>query len=314
MRTLLLATTCLCLAACSKAPDRTSESYSTKANSASSTQASESADRAVHLSDVASPNSPPAVVAPGGIGVTAAPGVAFSYHYGFRLPSASIAAVQELHAQACEKLGALHCRITGMSYRLIGENNVEAMLAFKLDPALARGFGKGGIGEVEKARGTLVDAEITGNDAATAISQLSIQRARAVDEQKRLDAELAKPKLSQEERAELQRQRAEITQTISATNDSTAEQRESLANTPMVFDYGSGKAVRGFDASAPLTSAADTAIGSAMMTIAVLLGLLAYAGPPAIVLLLGWLAWRRFRPRRRAVAAPPIVEEEIVGD
>ena len=313
MRTLLLATTCLCLAACSKAPERERDAYSAPVNApAASSQASESADRAV-MTDVA-PNSPPAIVAPGGIGVTAAPGVAFAYHYGFRLPSANIAAVQELHAQACEKLGVEHCRITGMRYRLIGENNVEAMLAFKLDPALARGFGKGGIGEVEKARGTLVDAEITGNDAGAEINRLKIQHARAADEQKRLQAELAKPKLSQEERAELQRQLAGIVQTIGANNDSTAQQRESLADTPMVFEYGSGKAVRGFDASAPLTSAADTAIGSAQVTIAILLGLLAYAGPPGLVLLLGWLAWRRFRPRRRAAMVAPSAGEEAVGD
>ncbi|MEP7004447.1 MAG: hypothetical protein ABI810_00590 [Sphingomonas bacterium] len=315
MRTLLLATSCLCLAACSKAPDRETDS-----TAGSSPQTFDVADRKALSEEAASSNAPPAMVAPsamvapGGIGVTAAPGVAFSYHYGFRLPSASIAAAQEAHAQACEKLGVLHCRITGMRYRLLGENNVEAMLAFKLDPALARGFGKAGIGVVEAARGTLVDAEITGNDAGAEIDRLKIQHARAEDEQKRLDAELAKPKLSQEERAELQRQRAAAAQTISAANDSTAQQRESLADTPMVFDYGSGKAVRGFDASAPLTSAADTAIGSAQVTIAILLGLLAYCGPPGILLLLAWLAWRRFRPRRPAVAAAPIASEEVVGD
>jgi hypothetical protein len=272
-------------------------------------QAPATSERAVTY-DVAAP---PAMVAPGGIGVTAAPGVAFSYHYAFRLPSARIAAAQEAHAQACEKLGIARCRITGMRYRLLGENNVEAMLAFKLDPAIARDFGKKGIGVVEAAEGTLVDAEITGTDAGAAISRLNTQRTRASEELKRIDAELAKPKLSEEERVELQRQRAEIAQRIEATKDSTAEQQESLADTPMVFDYGSGKAVRGFDASSPLTSAADTAIGSVQVTIAVILGLLAFFGPPGIVVLLGWLAWRRFRPRKRAAAATSATEESANG-
>ena len=222
--------------------------------------------------------------------------------------------MQEAHAQACEKLGIARCRITGMRYRLVGENDVEAMLAFKLDPTLARAFGKGGIGIVEAAQGTLVDAEITGTDAGAEIDRLKVERARAADEQKRLDAELARPKLSQEERAELQRQRADAAQAVNASNDSTAEQRESLANTPMVFDYGSGKAVRGFDASAPLTSAADTAVGSAQVTVAVLLGILAIFGPPGIVVVVGWLAWRRFRPRRRVAADTPIAGGEVVGD
>ncbi|MDB5676441.1 MAG: hypothetical protein JWM65_3423, partial [Sphingomonas bacterium] len=73
-------------------------------------------------------------VAPAGIAVTAAPGVAFNYHYGFSLASAQIAGAQEAHAGMCEKLGIARCRITGMKYRLLGENRVEAQLALKLDP------------------------------------------------------------------------------------------------------------------------------------------------------------------------------------
>lgn len=311
MRILLLTTTCLCLAACSKASESSSDSSASDARSRGMTEQMsptlEAPSARAPVTDVQS------AAAPGGIGVTAAPGVAFAYHYAFRLPSGRIAGVQEAHALACEKLGIARCRITGMRYRLLGENNVEAMLAFKLDPTIARAFGKNGIGIAEKAEGALVDAEITGTDAGAAISRLDTQRSRAEDELKRIDAQLARPKLPEIERAELQRQRAEIVRNISATKDSTTEQRESLADTPMVFDYGSGKAVRGFDASAPLTSAADTAIGSVQITVAVLLGLLALLGPPGIVVLLGWLAWRRFRPRRRA-AALAVAEGKTVTD
>ncbi|HEX8389096.1 MAG TPA: hypothetical protein VF636_08775, partial [Sphingomonas sp.] len=100
-----------------------------------------------------------------GIGVTAAPGVAFAYGYRFRLPPTAVARTQEAHAQACERLGIGRCRITGMRYRLVGENDIEAMLAFKLDPSIARVFGRNGIAAVEAAKGSLVEAEITGTDA-----------------------------------------------------------------------------------------------------------------------------------------------------
>lgn len=56
--------------------------------------------------------------------VSNAAGVAFSYNYQFRLPSADIADVQEAHAQACEKLSAGRCRITDMSYRVDRAGNV----------------------------------------------------------------------------------------------------------------------------------------------------------------------------------------------
>src|SRR3546814_13333291 len=84
----------------------------------------------VETAEVA-PQTPSAARSPN-IGVTSAPGVAFNYAYAFRLDDSRIAAVQEEHAAACEALGTTRCRITGMTYRLIRENEVEAQLLFKL--------------------------------------------------------------------------------------------------------------------------------------------------------------------------------------
>jgi hypothetical protein len=242
--------------------------------------------------------------APVGIAVTAAPGVAFNYRYAFSLPAPRIAAAQEEHAAACEKLGIARCRITGMRYQLLGEDRIEAMLAFKLDPALARDFGKQGIAAIQKAEGTLVDAEITGTDAGGEIARLAAERARVQEELARIDRELARTNLPASERAELQRQRAELAQRIEAVRTSSGEQRESLANTPMTFDYRSGRAVRGFDAGAPLTSSLDLLAASAQATLAFVLGAAAVLGPPALVLLIGLLLWRRLRPRFRRPKPP----------
>lgn len=246
-----------------------------------------------------------------GIAVTAAPGVAFNYRYDFRLPPTAIARTQEAHAVACEKLGVARCRITGMTYRLRGENAIVASLAFKLDPAIARLFGKNGIDLVQTARGTLVDAEITGTDAGAAIGQLTSQRARAADEMRRLDVQLARSGLPAAERAELQNQRADLARRIEAAATGVAEQQGSLATTPMTFGYESGRAIRGFDASAPLTSALDTAAGSAQFTLAVLLGALALLGPPALAFGLIWLAWRRFGRGRRD--RPAAAQTSVAG-
>lgn len=274
------------IAGCGPAPQSERESASGQ-----SYAPSEAAAPAEMAADVAG--------APVGVRVTAAPGVAFNYRYAFSLPAERIAAAQEEHAAACEKLGIARCRIIGMRYQLLGEDRVEAMLAFKLDPALARDFGKQGIAAIQKAEGTLVDAEITGTDAGAEINRLATERARAQEELARIDRELARPGLPASERAELQRQRAEIAQRIEAVRTSSGEQRESLANTPMTFDYRSGRAVRGFDAGAPLTSSLDLLAASAQATLAFILGAIAVLGPPALVVLLGLLVWRRFRPRMR---------------
>lgn len=294
MRYAVLVATCLSLAACSQKTEETHDHLVTAYDTVPSPPP---ADTVGMASDASSSRAPSAMIAPGGIGITAAPGVAFAYHYAFRMPADAIAKAQEVHAQACEKLGTARCRITGMRYRLLGENNVEAMLAFKLDPTLAREFGKDGIASIVAAAGKLVDAEITGSDAGAAIKRLDVRHTRNDDEMHRLDALLANSKLARGEREELQRQRAALVQGNAAVKDDAADQQESLATTPMVFDYGSGPAVRGFDPSAPIRSAADTAIASIQITLAVLLGALALLGPPALVVIAGLLLWRRFRPR-----------------
>ena len=279
---LILATSVL-LPACSKAPDKA---------------------RATTTSYDVSPAPAELPEAPG-IRVTAAPGVAFDYRYAFKLPAARVAGAQEAHASACEKLGIARCRITGMRYTLTGENSVEAMLAFKLAPEIARGFGKSGIDLIKAAEGTLVDAAITGTDAGAAIGRLAVERARSAEALQRLDAQIARsPKAS--ERAELQAQRDDAERSIAGAEDEAAEQRESLANTPMTFTYGSGPAIRGFDASAPVKSAVDIAIASAQFTLTFVLGALAVIIPPLLALLLGWLLWRRLRPVWRRLRADEV--------
>jgi len=240
---------------------------------------------------------------PTGIAVTAAPGVAFHYHYGFSLAATRIATAQEAHAEACEKLGITRCRITGMRYQLLGENRVEAALVLKLDPAIAREFGKSAIAVAQQAEGTLTEAEITGTDAGGAISAAESDRARARGEVQRLDGELARPDLRDAERATLRQQRADAAHAADSAVDSAAEARASLANTPMELAYTSDAAVPGFDASAPLKSSLALLIGSAQTTFTVLLGAIALLGPPGLVILLGWLGWRRWGPRRRRPVA-----------
>lgn len=285
MRYVLTTTVCLAalaIAGCSKSGSESSYSNSSSYRSPPA------------MADVASGSNDGAP----GINVTAAPGVAFNYAYAFRLPAAAIKDAQEAHAQACEKLGIEHCRITGMHYTVNGENDVRGELDFKLDPAAARAFGKQGIDAVVKANGKLVNAEITGTDAGAEIAKFQTLRAQAEDELKRIDKELARPDLKSDERVDLQNQRTRITSQINDAKSNTNDQQASLATTPMTFSYESGPAVEGFDGSAPITSAGNIFIGSATITIGLVLTVLAALLPPGLIFLVVFLLWRRFRPRK----------------
>lgn len=239
------------------------------------------------------PSDPSEQAAPG-VDVTAAPGVAFSYRYGFRLPAARIAAVQEAHAAACERLGIARCRITAMRYTRSEDNEISAMLGFSLAPELARSFGRDGIRGVEGAEGMLLDSEITGEDAGAKIDQLAQARDAAAADRSAIDARSGTT--SREARAELERQRAAAVGSEREAGAAIAEQRAALAATPVVFDYRSGEAIRSFDPASPFTRAADLSVASARWTIGTALALIGLTLPPSALALLGLLLWRRVRP------------------
>jgi len=288
---LLLATTASC-----GQQQRQQPQDSMSPPNAPATQAFESADAA-----------PPGVVsraaAGPNVGPTAAPGVAFNYRYAFRLAAPRIAEVQEQHAQLCERLTVARCRITGLRYRVVNERDIEAMLAFRLDPAIARRFGREGVEAVARAEGMLTESEITGTDAASSIRQAGRSIAQMTDELRRIEARLA-ARPSDDERIRLEGDADRLRQGIRAAEAGREEQADSLATTPMVFNYGSGDLVPGFDSEMTFAKswrqALDnvSAAGLGLMIIAITLA------PWILIGLLLW--WAVLRIRRRWLAKPPV--------
>ena len=240
-----------------------------------------------------------------GISVSSAPGVAFNYRYAFRVPNSKIAAVQEDHAQACEKLGLDRCRITGLRYRLVSNDEVSAMLAFKLDPTLAREFGKQGIAAVTKAEGMLVDSEISGTDAGAVIEGANRTTAALREELTKIEDQLKRPGLSTGERTELTQQAADLREQIRGASATRTDARESLATTPMVFDYGSGDLIPGFDGRSPIREAFSTSVSSFLTMLGFVMLAIGALLPWGVLAGLGVWAWRRFRPKRKTVSEAP---------
>jgi hypothetical protein len=239
------------------------------------------------------------------VAVTAAPGVAFNYRYAFRLPAERVQGVQEQHAQACEKLGIDRCRITGLRYRLVNDD-IEAMLAFKLDPALAREFGKQGIEAVVRAEGMLVDSEISGEDVGSKIVVAKRQEGNLEEELQRVEAQLARAGLRGSERAELQLQAQQLRERMRASQAVRSEQQESLATTPMTFNYGSGDLAPGFRGrpsfGRALNDAANNFLGALAWIFVALVTLLPWA------VLIGLAVWGGRKIARRFNLRAPTPE------
>lgn len=216
-------------------------------------------------------------------------GVAFTYGYSFELPSRAIAELQEAHAQACERVGVANCRITGLAYNVDRDGTARASLSVKVASRIARRFGREAVVTAERGGATLIGAEISGEEATPEASTAATQVAEG--DVAALDRQIADPKLSPAERAELRAQRAQQVAAARASAADASGARERIATTPMAFSYQTG---HGVGLGNALRDTADTALGSARLTLIGATWLLAALGPPALLLLLLWFVWRRW--------------------
>lgn len=288
------------VAACGSGEERKSEDLKTFNVEE---RGSANADMAAPEAAMRAPPRPPEV------SPTAAPGVAFDYRYAFRLPPERIGAVQEQHAAACEKLGPYRCRITGMSYEQDGEEEVSAQLLLKLDPQLARRFGREASDAVTRSDGLVAAVEISGEDVGSAIESEQQAQGQMQQSLTRIEGELAQKGRSGTERAELQRQAEQLRQSMRVTQQSVGERRKQLATTPMAFRYTAGETDPSLagDARQALEAFTSAARSVLIALLYLLPWMLAALG---IALVLRWVRRRFFSDRDDAPpsAVPPEVK------
>ena len=301
-RSLPLFASLTALAACGQAGQRSSPPESPQMSNAMG----ESTDMAEAPAPDAGGPAQRAAAGPN-VGPTAAPGVAFNYRYAFRLAAPRISELQEQHAQMCERLTIARCRITGMLYRVVNDRDIEAMLAFKLDPAIARQFGREAVQAVVRSEGMLTESEITGTDVGTAIRAAGRSLADLQAELDRTEARL-RGRITPGERERLDYDAQQLRAQIAALRENRNAQQESLATTPMVFRYGSGDLVPGFAQRPTLRQAMERAgdnfVDGATMVLIVLVTLLPWALALALIVFA-----IRFVRRRWLAARGPAAEK-----
>jgi len=242
---------------------------------------------------------------PGDATSLAPPDAKYDYRYAFRLPGGRIAGVQESNQRGCEQLGPTRCRVTALRYKVDDHNNVAAILTVRIDPLLARAFGKAASDVVTGARGTLTDAEAASTDAAARSGSVVARlRGALADAQ----AQRRDGALTPEQRTDLNARAARMQAAIAAIGEVDQGEGDSLATTPMLLTYSSGGALTG-GPGATFSDAGD----SFMTSLAGLANVLAGIGPWVILLLGGALILRRIvqsgEPRAEAPALPPAPHE-----
>jgi hypothetical protein len=297
---LLLATA----AACSRADNGTSHNQPGRpADQASNASASTGAEAA---NDVPSELTAPRGESDRGTGPdldpAAAPGVAFDFHYNFRLAADRIADMQQQHQQLCLRYGT-RCRVTGMDYRAANEEDVEATLSFLVDPDIASQFGRESVRAVTAADGELAESQIEGTDVGTGLKEThaSLDDLRA--ELARIDARLAQRGLRGRERARLDEERQSIRAQIADLNTSANASERALAMTPIQFRYGSGAFAPASAHRRTLGEASANAAGTFVEGIRLVLIVFVTLSPWLLTALLIWGGFRLVRRRRTGGAA-----------
>lgn len=245
------------------------------------------------------------------IGPESAPDVAFNYRYDFRLAAARVAEAQQAHQRLCERLTLDRCRITGMTYRAANERDVEAMLSFSMDPAVAAQFGRESVQAVLDAEGELAGSEITGNDVGSPLRAsgrtLSVLQAQL----QRLETRIRAAGNSDKGQLELEAQG--IREQISQLEGQRQGQAQSLASTPMLFRYGSGNLAPGPAQPPTLRGTVADTSEDFMSSLTVLLIVLIRLLPWGVAALLVWGLVRFLRRRLLPKAPPAAVEPAVEG-
>jgi hypothetical protein len=178
---------------------------------------------------------------------------------------------------------------------VVNDEDVEGRLAFLLEPGIARRFGQLGVEAVTRSEGMLVESEITGTDVGGTVRQAGKTIAELNADLARLEAQLARRDLPSAERSRIEYEAQQLRTAIRAAGETRQQAQDSLATTPMVFEYGSGDVAPGFDNRRPLARVAHDAWENFLSSMAVLFLILVTLLPWATLALLAWLAARFIR-------------------
>ncbi|MEN7536972.1 DUF4349 domain-containing protein [Aurantiacibacter sp. DGU5] len=246
--------------------------------------------------DMAEPSAPAEDAASGEIPVSI-PQIAYVYEYGFRLAANDMAPLQERHVALCESMGPQQCRVLEM--RSSGDEGDYAYGSLNLAVAAdkARAFGAQLAATAGEAGGEQVSSAITGEDLSKQIVDTEARLRARTALRDRLMEVLETRRGTVAELVEAERAVAQVNEEIDQARSWLAEMRGRVDFSRVNVQYQSG-APSGGGFTEPIRHAFGS-VGSVLgNVIAALIVLATAAIPIGLVVWLGLLGWRRWRPKK----------------
>ena len=166
------------------------------------------------------------------------PKMAYTYGFGFRLPSSDIAALQQRHADMCEARGPYVCQIVQMSHSGdVDDDYATGRLELAVVSEQAREFGKALSEAAESAGSEQVTAGITGEDLSKNIVDTEARLRSRVMLRDRMMEVLRTRRGSVEELVQAERSVAQINEEIDQARSWLEEMKGRVAYARVNIDY-----------------------------------------------------------------------------
>ena len=220
------------------------------------------------------------------------PRMAYIYSYGFSMPGADIADLQQRHADMCEAAGPYSCQILSLSHSGEEDGYATGRLELAVVADKARSFASELSSVAERAGGEQVTADIKGEDLAKQMVDTEARLRSRTELRDRMMEVLRTRKGDVAELVEAERQVARINEEIDQARSWMKEMQGRVAYTRVNLDYRSTTPPAS-DFLSPVEGALGS-VGSIMGTIMALMVYLLAVGLP-----IGLAVWGVHRMARR---------------
>lgn len=227
------------------------------------------------------------------------PQIAYSYDYGFRLPSAEIPKAQQQHISLCNQMPANGCRVLNMSNSGGEGDYANGRLHLEVTAPKARVFGEQLAEAVDQNGGSQISSSIQGEDLSKKIVDTEARLRSRVLLSQRLTELLRTRKGTVAELVEAERAVTDVNEEIDQARSWLKEMRGRVAYSTVMVNYQSGAPGSG-GFMRPIREAFGGIASTLGYSVAAAVTLIAVTLPWILLLALGIYLRRRFKDADRS--------------
>jgi hypothetical protein len=214
--------------------------------------------------------------------------LAYIYDVALVAPAEKIEPLVARHEAACAAAGAALCEVTGSTLEARGKDNVHATLAIRAAPDWLTRFRSTLAADAKASGGRLARATTASEDLSRQIvdTQAAVRAKTALRDRLQTILETRQGKMS--DLVDLETSIAQLQGELDATQSELAMMRERVATSAMTIEYQSSGVLAPEGTLAPLGKAVDAFSGHFVAALAVMIQIISWLAPWALV---GGLAW-----------------------